>query len=101
MTETISYKRQTSHTAAGDPSFGSLSTMKARIERQQLEQGDGEGRRSSNAPDLYTYEQLKLGDLVWYPEDNTSDVNASKRVVICAPLRALDGTLTHYETRLS
>ncbi len=101
LTETVTVKRISGHSAAGDPMYGAAVTMKARVERARLEASDGEGRRSSDAPDLYTVEALQIGELVWFAEDDTADVNDSHRVVACVPLKALDGTLTHYETRLS
>ncbi len=89
-TETITVKRQTGHSTGGDPTYATAVTMKARIERARLE-----------SPDLYTVEALQLGDLVWFPEADASDIDESHRVVGVALQKALDGTTTHYESRLS
>ncbi len=101
LTETISVQRQTGHSKAGDPTFGTLFTMKARVERARLEAADGDGRKSSGQPDLFTIDALQLGDLVWFDDGDTADVNDSFRVISAVPMKALDGTATHYETRLA
>ncbi len=101
LTETITVQRQTGHGSGGDPTYGTAFTMAARIERARSESADAEGRRANDQPDVYTVDALQLGDLVWYPEADTSDVDESRRVVGVALLKALDGTTTHYESRLS
>ena len=101
LTETITMKRQTGHSSAGDPTYKAATTMKARVERGGTEAADGEGRRINDASDIYTTTALLLGDIVWFPEDDTADTQKSRRVVGVMMLRALDGSITHYESRVA
>lgn len=98
--ETITYKRQSGHTAAGDATFGAASTMYARVERDASEASDAEGRRVNNATALFTVEELQMGDLVWLAEHDTGDETEALRVVKVTPHRDLNGAVSHWVTLL-
>lgn len=100
LTETITVKRATSHTAYGDASFGAAFTAAARIERGSVNVPDAEGRRTSERTTLFTQTELRVQDLVWLPGTNTSDVNDARQVVSVDRRQALDGTITQYVSEL-
>jgi hypothetical protein len=96
FTETITIKRQTSQSAAGDPVRGTTITAKARIERDRSEVQLGSGRFLNNVQTLYCDTELLLGDQVFFPEDDTSNANASKTVIHVQRGVSLDGQVPFY-----
>lgn len=97
-TETISVKHKTGITKSGDPLYGSLVLMQAKIERGSRTQVGQEGDELDDTSMLFTIDKLAASDMVWFPEDDTSSAEAAHRVVVCAELRDLDGRIDHYET---
>jgi predicted nucleic acid-binding Zn ribbon protein len=101
LTETITVKRPTGHTSAGDWTYGANFTAPARVQRDTQEVQDAEGRRVSNATILITTTELLVGDMVWLAEDSTADADACRRILNVKRRVALDGTVTHYTATLS
>lgn len=100
FTETLTVKRKTAHTAAGDVTRGTTTTMAARIERGEgtLQLADGTELRYEAR--VFTAAALQLQDLLFFPEDSTSGQEAGRRPMRVEPMRELDGTVSHWETYL-
>lgn len=96
FTEAITIKRQTSQTSAGDPVRGTSLTARARIERDRAEVQLGSGRYLNNVQTLYCDTELKLGDQVFFPEDDTSNPATAKTIVHTDRGTALDGQIPFY-----
>lgn len=101
-TETITVKRKTSHGLAGDPTRGTTLTMAARIERQAGEAVGADGTTLVFDARVFTEppNEVRLSDLLFFPEDSTADDEAGREVTRVEPVRDLDGVLDHYEVLL-
>lgn len=96
LTETITVKRVTSHSSGGDMIRGTTFTAAARIERGTTETGLQQGRDVQSSDAVFTTTELRLDDLVFFPEDNTLDDNTGRLVQSVTQRRAIDGTVTQY-----
>lgn len=97
LTEIVTVKRISGHSASGDPTRGASFTAKARVQRAP---GDGPGvptgRDAAGGNTVLTEVELRVGDVLWFAEDNTGDANAGHTVTAVAQRRTLDGRVTHY-----
>lgn len=100
LTEIITVKRQTSHTSSGDPVRSTVLTVAARIERTASEATIADGREVGTGARVFTLVQLYEGDLVFFPEDNTSNPDTGHRVLEVVKRQALDGTTNHFTSRV-
>lgn len=91
LTETITVKRTTSHTDAGDPVRATTFTTRARVERGKVEQGEADGRAIDNTNRVFTDVEILQGDLLFFAEDSTSTDDAGKRVISVTASRRLTG----------
>lgn len=96
FTETITVKRSTSFSNAGDPILGAAFTARARVERATDDQAEGEGRKANDQSKVITDTPLFVGDHVWFAEDNTATLNTARKVLTVKQNRALDGTIISY-----
>jgi hypothetical protein len=98
LTETVTVKRPTSHSSSGDPVFGAPFTCAARVERLEGDAGDAGGRKRTDSTKLITTTELKAGDVVWLPEDNTAQVSAGRKILTVKQNRAIDGSIVSYSS---
>lgn len=98
LTETITVQSVTGHTSAGDPTYGAQGTLAARIERNAARSADAEGQQDGSSTRLFTFGALKVGDLVWLPEDNTADQDQARVVMQVDTMRRVSGAVSHYES---
>lgn len=101
-TELVTVKRKTSHGLAGDPTRGTTLTMLARIERQAGKMTSADGTELTFDARVFTEppNEVKLSDLLFFPEDSTADDEAGREVTRVEAVRDLDGVLDHYEVLL-
>ena len=99
FTETVTVKRTTSHSDAGDPTRGTSFTCRARIERAGVEQGDVEGRAVDTDHRVFTDTAIEQGDLLFFPEDATDDDDNGHRVVQVTKNVRLDGSVFMWTVR--
>lgn len=92
FTETITVKRVTTHTDAGDPTRGTTFTARARVERGTVEQGDVDARGVDGTHRLFTDTEILQGDLVFFAEDSTGSDDNGHRVIAVEPKRRIDGS---------
>ena len=100
LTESITYKRPTSHTAFGDSVLGAAVVVPARIERGLLNSPDNEGRKTDDDTTIFTLVELRPSDMIWLPEADTGNANEGRLVTSVERRKALDGTTTHYVSRI-
>lgn len=100
LTETITLKRPTSHTSAGDSILGAASTVAARIERGLVNAPDSEGRKTDDDTTIITIVELQPWDVIWLPDGNPADPNDGRHISSVERRKALDGTTTHYVSRI-
>jgi hypothetical protein len=93
LTETITVKSQSSVDSDGDPSYGSASTMAARIQRGK----DRDAEEIDHSMVLYTSTAIAVTDRVWLPEDDTSSADAARVPVSVSSSKDLDGGETLYK----
>lgn len=92
FTETVTVKRTTSHTDAGDPVRGSSFTVRARVERKEIEQGDVTSRTIDTDHRFFTDTEIQQGDLVFFAEDNPANDDTGHRVIDVEKKVRLDGS---------
>lgn len=97
LTETVSRKTVTSRTDYADPLYGDVDTFAARIERGSGEVYSSSGSTAQFSHRMFCQTSVALTDLVFFPENNTSDNDTGKRPVSVQACYDLGGTLDHYE----
>lgn len=80
LVHTVSRKRVTGHSSAGDPTFGSLTTIRARVEKVRRIVRDAQGKEITAQYEMATLDEVRLDDTFWMPsiagepaDDTTSD----------------------------
>jgi len=97
--DTVTIAAQASVSEAGDPTFGSQSTIKARVEHgTKLVVSDGAQIQADHV--VITTSPVLHTDRLWLPGDSTSDNNAARRPVVIKKATGLLGGLTLYEVYL-
>ncbi len=91
FTETLTIKRTTGHTDAGDPVRATTITCNARIERSSVEQGDDTGRAVDARHRVFADAEIQQGDLLFFPEDDTGDDDTGHRVIQVDTNRRING----------
>lgn len=99
LTETISVKHKTAVSKEGDPTYGSVVTMKARIERFRATDV-GEGTTRQDETRIFTLQAILNSDLIFLPEDSTATNDNGRRPQRTEAMKDLDGVTSHYETVL-
>lgn len=93
FTETLTVKRTTSHSDAGDPVRATTFTCLARIERSTVEQGEDLGRAVDSKHRVFTDTEIQQGDLLFFPEDDSGDDDTGHRVIQVDTRRRLNGEI--------
>lgn len=96
FTEALTIKRQTAHTARGDQTRATTITTTARIQRTNGEAANLDGSSVSAPALVMTRTPLQVGDLLFFPENNTSDQNTGQKIVSVTRHVDLFGVFTHY-----
>ena len=91
LTEAISVKPRTGQGNAGDPTYGAIVPMTARIERRTGEVLLGDGRFLNYSHVIYASAQIKTGDVVYFSGDDTTSANAGKTATEDQSSKTLDG----------
>lgn len=94
LPQTITRKQQSGVGSHGDPTYGSGSTMAARVQMgrdRQFEAIEHEGV-------LYTETELLVTDRVWLPGDSTSDDKLARRPLRTVASPSLGASQTLYKT---
>lgn len=101
LTETISVRRVSGFSSGGDPTRATAVTMPARVQRV-VSQGapPAQGYDDVGGEIVFTTSELLVGDLVFLPEDDPTNLNTGRRVKNVTRHVALDGTVTHYTSGL-
>jgi len=99
MRDTVTIASEAGY-ADGKPSFGSQTTIKARVEHQtKFVRGPG-GQEVQSDHQFATESTVKTTDRVWLPGDTTSDNTAARRPIIVKQSTTLDGGYTYTEVYL-
>lgn len=99
FTETITVKRTTTHSDAGDPTRSTTFTCRARVERSSVEQGDVEGRAIDTDHRVFTDTAIEQGDLIFFAEDSTGSDDNGHRVIQVEKKIRLDGSAFMFTVR--
>jgi hypothetical protein len=97
MRETITVKRVTSQTSAGDPVRGSTFVCAARVQRQFSDLTSGPVGQSRYGATVFAPVELRLGDLLFFLEDDAGNLNAGHAVVSVDKKVAFDGATTQWK----
>jgi len=94
--------RRTAVDAAGDPAFGSVTAIWARVEDDQsntyASKDSGQGIELQTRKRVMTEEQILVTDRVWLPGTSTTDAGAGRTPLEVKELPDETGAIDHYET---
>jgi hypothetical protein len=101
LTEKVRVRRLTARTASGDQTRGEALTFQARIER-------GAGRVTAKMTGseydattlVWTIEEVLLSDLLYFPEDTTTDVDTGRKPTKVEKMIGTNGKFSHYEVTI-
>jgi len=82
MTHTVTIASQTGKDSAGDPSFGSQSTIRARVEHKIAKVRSNQGEIIQAQHRVISESQILDTDRVWLPGDSTGDNNQARKPVM-------------------
>lgn len=91
MTDTITVQPLSGTTNWGDPSFGTARTQKARVEFVFNILRDSEGNERQSNARVATETEIGLHDRVFFPGDDTSDVEDARKVIQTETASTPDG----------
>lgn len=97
MRETITVKRTTSQTSAGDPVRGATFVCAARVQRQFSDLTSGSVGQSRFGATVFAPVELRLGDLLFFLEDDPANLNTGHAVTAVDEKVAFDGTVTQWK----
>lgn len=97
LNQSVTYALRSGVGNAGDPTYGSQSTISARVEARQkiLPQPDGTERQSTHV--IYTATQIPLGARVWLPGASTGNNNHARTVLTANEDPSLGANQTLYQ----
>lgn len=100
LIDTVTLSHQTAVSESGDPTLGTQTTIKARVEHgsKLLTGAGGEALAYEHA--FVTADAVLQTDRVWLPGDNTADATAARRPITVRKAATLDGATTLYEVYL-
>lgn len=100
MTDTITISSESGVDVNGDPTFGSQTTIKGRVENKNkiIKMIDGNEEISSHV--FVTLSAVTMGTRVWLPGTNTAVANDSLRPLIIKKANSITGNGTLYEVWL-
>lgn len=75
LIHTITVKSRTGVDAGLTPTYGTASSFAARVERKKKEVADAGGQTKIAEHWVVSETEIKLGDRVWLPGDDTNDDN--------------------------
>lgn len=81
MTHTVTKASKSSRANSGDPTFGTQTTIKARVEHRSKLIMKADGNEQMAESRLISESEILLTDRVWLPGDNTAVVNESKQPI--------------------
>jgi len=81
MIHTVTLASQAGVSNAGDPTYGAQAAIKARVEHKMQKFITPEGNNVQAAHRLISESEVKMGDRVWLPGDDTADVTESRRPI--------------------
>jgi len=98
LVSTVTISTPTTVSNYGDPSYGANATLPARVEQTEKLVIDTAGNETRIGWVVVTLSPIALNARVWLPGDNTSDVNAGRRVISIKNATTKNGTVRLYET---
>ena len=93
LTQTITVRSQSGATVAGDPQYASRRTLAARVQQGR----DRAVASVEHTHVVYTADELRPDDRVWFPGDNVLDDDAARRPVQVNVMRTVDGTVVGWK----
>lgn len=99
LTDTVTIASLTGRSDYGDPAYGALLAIKARVENETKMVIDQDGNERQANHKIVTESEVKISDRVWLPGDNIALVNDARRPVTTRDA-ATPGGYRLYETWL-
>lgn len=94
LPHTITVKSQSSVDSNGDQTFGSASTMQARVQNGR----DRDSESIDHSAVVYTTSEIKADDRIWLPGDDTSDTSKARQPIAVTRSESVDGGFTLWKT---
>lgn len=94
LSETIRVASQSGVSVHGDPGFGAIRSVRAKVEMGEVR---GEESREREVV-LYTQERLQPDDLIWLPGEDHTDTAAARRPSSVERQRSKSGGRTVFRT---
>ena len=100
LIHTVTIAEQTGTDVYGDPTIGSQSAIKARVEStNKLVRGPaGEERQADHR--FVTLAEVRMTHRIWLPGDSTADAKLAKRPIKIDSATDKGGRVTHYQVWL-
>ena len=99
MTHTVTLASKSGRSNSGDPTYGSQTTISARVERKSKLFMAQDGNHKMAESRIISESEILLTDRVWLPGDDTTDTNESKQPIAVGNADTPDG-YTLYEAWL-
>ncbi len=98
LVDSISVKEQTGVSAFGDPTYGSVQTIKSRVEETTkiIKATNGEEHQASHK--IATEELIDINSLVWLPGESSGDDDLARRVLKIETAKTKSGGYQFYMT---
>jgi hypothetical protein len=97
LIHTVTVAAATGRSGSGDPTYGSQSTVPARVEKN-VRLRIGEQNDMADVHVIVTKTQINISSRVWLPGDDTSATAAARRPLAIKNAPTKDGGFTLYET---
>lgn len=97
LVDTVTIAQITGRSLSGDPTFGTQSTIPARVERLFSTVIDDEGNEVLSQHKVASESEIRLTDSVWLPGDDTTSNNDARRPIATTKASTPDG-YTLFET---
>ena len=100
LTDTVTVAARSGVSGAGDPTYGSQTTVTARVEHGSKLVKASDGREIQAEHTVLTTTAVGLQDRLWLPGDDTGDATKARLPVANKIASTPTGALTIYETYL-
>jgi hypothetical protein len=102
LNQTVGLAARTSVSSSGEPSFGSVQTLSARVEsKPRTSRGGSGGDAAASTTEIWLATQPKVGDRIWLPGKDTTKAAQALEVLSVDGIPDLDGVTEFWRVSVS